>query len=273
MIQIYTDGHHDKNKTDAGGWSFVVTLNDKELHRNSGGIVGTTNNRMELTAVMKAIDWAGSQSEDEFEIISDAKYVTDAVNKGWFRSWIAKNDSARSNLDLWMSFNALYKKVTDVKTIHISWVKAHSGHLWNDLADMLAKAAGKTAYLNYLKLAEDINADKGIYPSREKIQSLLDHATGEKYYQFPIIMVFIKCFYDIDIKIAATYEDKKDEIVYDQQVTIGRLYMTKSKIDENTVDNISSFLKKCAKTHRSNNQSTLLRANKILENFNELVLL
>lgn len=134
-VTIYTDGACSGNPG-AGGWSaiLVYNTNEKEI---SGGESETTNNRMELTAVISGLE--ALKEACEVELISDSKYVTDAINKGWLTSWQTKNWRKADgkpvlNVDLW---TRLIKEL-DRHNVTFNWVKGHDGHNYNERCDALA---------------------------------------------------------------------------------------------------------------------------------------
>ena len=133
-IYLYTDGAASGNPG-PGGWGAVLKCGN--LRREvSGGFAHTTNNRMELMAViegLKAIRWEHAR----VEVWSDSKYVVDALQKGWLEGWIAKGWKKVKNPDLWQEFLPLYR-AHDV-TFH--WIKGHAGHPENERCDRLAVAA------------------------------------------------------------------------------------------------------------------------------------
>lgn len=126
---FYTDGAC-KGNPGIGGWGFIILSNDeKVLAYDFGGESNTTNNRMELTAFIKAAD----HSKDGDEIISDSTYVINGVNN-WRHGWRKRSWKDVKNVDLWKELDAILLK----KKITAKWVKGHSGHVWNDQADKLA---------------------------------------------------------------------------------------------------------------------------------------
>lgn len=131
-IKIYTDGS-SRGNPGPGGWGVVMKFRGKEKEL-SGGEKYTTNNRMELLAVIKALE-AMKTDKYPLEIYSDSRYVVDAVNKGWLFNWNKKpNMSGKKNPDLWKRFLSVYEKF-DVELI---WVKGHAGHPENERCDALA---------------------------------------------------------------------------------------------------------------------------------------
>jgi ribonuclease HI len=136
-ITIYTDGACSGNPG-PGGWGAVLVWNgvEKEL---SGGEADTTNNRMELTAVITAL--AALKEPCAVALYSDSKYVVDAVDKGWVYGWQKKgwrkaDKSPALNVDLWQALLPLLK--THTVTFH--WVKGHADNDYNNRCDALAVA-------------------------------------------------------------------------------------------------------------------------------------
>lgn len=134
-LNIYTDGACSGNPG-KGGWGAVLVYNgvEKEI---SGAEMHTTNNRMELTAVIKALQLL--KEPCEVELTTDSKYVCDAVNKGWVygwkkKVWIKSDKKPALNVDLW---EELLKQLNIHKVTFI-WVKGHNGHPYNEKCDKLA---------------------------------------------------------------------------------------------------------------------------------------
>jgi len=137
IVEIYTDGACSGNPG-PGGWGVIMRWNghEKEL---SGGEEKSTNNRMEMMAVVKALEELKKPST--VEIYTDSKYVIDGVTK-WLKGWKAKGWKTAAKKDvknqgLWQKIDVLVNK-HDV-TFH--WVKGHAGHPENERADALAVAA------------------------------------------------------------------------------------------------------------------------------------
>jgi ribonuclease HI len=131
MIVIYTDGAA-KGNPGPGGYGTVLKYKQhrKEL---SEGFRLTTNNRMELLAVIKGLE-ALKEPGQKVLIYSDSKYVVDAVEKGWIWGWVKKNFKDKKNEDLWRRFIEVYKK----HEVKFEWVKGHAGNVENEICDRLA---------------------------------------------------------------------------------------------------------------------------------------
>ncbi len=134
-VDIYTDGACRGNPG-RGGWGAVLVYKgvEKEL---SGGERMTTNNRMELSAVIAAL--SALREPCEITLTSDSKYVVDAVTKGWAKSWQARgwrkpHKSPALNPDLWEKL----LRLLDSPTVTFVWVKGHAGHPYNERCDKLA---------------------------------------------------------------------------------------------------------------------------------------
>lgn len=132
-LYIYTDGS-SRGNPGPGGWGVVMKFRDKTKEL-SGGEKSSTNNRMELTAVIEALE-AVKTTKWPVEIYTDSRYVVDAVNKGWVFNWNKRpNMSGKKNPDLWYRFLNAYNRYKDIKFI---WVKGHNGHIENERCDRLA---------------------------------------------------------------------------------------------------------------------------------------
>ncbi len=139
-VQIYTDGGASGNPG-PGGFGVLMMYGEhrKEI---SGGFRLTTNNRMELLAVITALE-ALKKPGMEVDVYSDSKYVVDAVEKGWVMSWEKKNYLKKKNPDLWKRFLLVYRK----HEVQFHWVKGHAGNVNNERVDHLAVAAYQTTEL------------------------------------------------------------------------------------------------------------------------------
>ena len=139
-IKIYTDGAARGNPG-PGGYG-VVLLSGKHRKELSEGYKLTTNNRMELLAVIAGLKAIKSENS-RVTVYSDSKYVCDAVEKGWLTEWEKKNFKGKKNVDLWKRFLTFYRKY-DVKFI---WVKGHANIEENERCDFLAVEASKKSNL------------------------------------------------------------------------------------------------------------------------------
>ncbi len=134
-IEIFTDGACSGNPG-KGGWGAILRFGEyqKEL---SGGEKNTTNNRMELTAVIEALK--ALKEPCEVVITTDSKYVSDAVTLGWAENW-RKNGWKKAdkkpalNIDLWEQLLELLAQ----HKVTFNWVKGHAGHIENERCDQLA---------------------------------------------------------------------------------------------------------------------------------------
>lgn len=140
VIYLYTDGAASGNPG-PGGYGIVLKCGDarKEI---SGGFALTTNNRMELLAVIKgleAIKWENAV----VEVFSDSTYVVKAINEGWLDNWVRKGWKKVKNPDLWQEFIPLYHS----HRVTFHWLKGHAGHPENERCDRLAVAAYSQAGL------------------------------------------------------------------------------------------------------------------------------
>ncbi|HEX7414587.1 MAG TPA: ribonuclease HI [Bacteroidia bacterium] len=130
-IHIYTDGAASGNPG-PGGYGVVMLYKDKRKEL-SQGFKHTTNNRMELMAVIVALEHLKNEGSDVI-VYSDSKYVVDAIEKKWLQGWVNKNFKNKKNVDLWLRFLVLYKK----HHIKFKWVKGHADNVENNRCDVLA---------------------------------------------------------------------------------------------------------------------------------------
>jgi ribonuclease HI len=149
-ITIYTDGASSGNPG-PGGYG-VVLISGKHRLEKSEGFLLTTNNRMELMAVivgLEALKIPGSK----VVIYTDSKYVVDSVEKGWVFQWESKAFKKKKNPDLWIRFLKIYRK----HKVRFVWIKGHANITENEICDRLAVAASSgndlpedTGYINQI---------------------------------------------------------------------------------------------------------------------------
>jgi ribonuclease HI len=134
MIEIFTDGASSGNPG-PGGYGVILKSGDhyKEL---SAGYRKTTNNRMELLAVITGLEAIKKPGQDVI-IYSDSKYIIDAIEKKWIYGWIKKGFAGKKNKDLWLRFMNAFNK----HKVQFKWVKGHAGHFENERCDELAVQA------------------------------------------------------------------------------------------------------------------------------------
>lgn len=150
QLVIYTDGAARGNPGN-GGYGAVLHWGTtiKEI---SQGFKHTTNNRMELMAVVEALQLLKREGLD-ITIYTDSAYVVNSVEKGWVFGWARKGYAGKKNADLWARFLVLYKK----HRIKFIWVKGHADNKWNNRCDVLATTAADSG-----NLLEDTGYEPGI---------------------------------------------------------------------------------------------------------------
>ena len=137
QVDIYTDGACRGNPG-KGGWGAILVYQGREKEL-SGGDANTTNNRMEMSAVIAAL--SALKEPCRVKLTTDSQYVVNAIEKGWLESW-KKNNWRKSdkgavlNVDLWMQMDQLLTK----HEVTFVWVKGHNGHPFNERCDALATA-------------------------------------------------------------------------------------------------------------------------------------
>ena len=138
-IEIFTDGS-SRGNPGPGGYGVILRCGEhyKEL---SGGFAETTNNRMELTAVIVGLE-AVRRPNAEIILYSDSRYVVDSVNKGWVFGWERKRFEKRLNADLWIRFLEVYRR----HRVRFVWVKGHADNPMNNRCDQLAVAAATAVH-------------------------------------------------------------------------------------------------------------------------------
>ncbi len=147
-VTIYTDGSA-KGNPGPGGYG-IVLISGKHRKEIAEGYKLTTNNRMELLAVIVALE-SLKIPESHVTIYTDSRYVSDAVEKKWLFKWEKTNFKNKKNTDLWQRFLVAYRK----HKVKFVWVKGHASIPENEVCDRLAVAASKS---------EDLLNDKGYKP-------------------------------------------------------------------------------------------------------------
>lgn len=150
QITVYTDGAARGNPG-PGGFG-VVLMSGPHRKEIAEGFRNTTNNRMELLAVIVALETAKG-SGHEITVYSDSKYVVDSVSKGWVFGWVKKGFKGKKNVDLWKRFLKIYPN----HTVKFVWVKGHANIPENERCDELAVAASKQE-----NLPADVGYEKSI---------------------------------------------------------------------------------------------------------------
>lgn len=152
IIEIYTDGAAKGNPGN-GGYGAILRFGNKEKEL-SQGFRRTTNNRMELLAVIVALE---NIKTNRYPVVvySDSKYVVDAVTKNWVLGWVKKGFKGKKNKDLWLR----YLNVARQFNIRFEWVRGHNGHPENERCDRLAVAAAESKNLLIDEEFERIEAE------------------------------------------------------------------------------------------------------------------
>ncbi len=139
-VELYTDGACSGNPG-PGGWGAILRFGGREKEL-SGGESNTTNNRMELTAVIEGL--LALKEPCNVNLITDSKYVADGISKGWAANW-KKNGWRKAdkkpalNPDLWDEL----LRLCEIHTLNINWIKGHAGHPQNERCDSLAVEQSK----------------------------------------------------------------------------------------------------------------------------------
>jgi len=156
-IQIYTDGSSLGNPG-PGGYG-IIMKSGKHYKELSQGYRLTTNNRMELLAVIMALESIKKENSN-VQIFTDSKYVVDAINKNWLKNWQKINFKGKKNVDLWKRFLLISPK----QNIKFNWVKGHAGHDLNEKCDVLAVNAANSKDLLVDEGYEiEIDKNKGLF--------------------------------------------------------------------------------------------------------------
>lgn len=156
-VRLYTDGAARGNPNGPGGYGAILVFEDADGTRHekelSAGYAQTTNNRMELMAVIVGLE--ALRTACDVDVYSDSKYVVDAFNKNWLESWQSrgwkrgKNEDVK-NVDLWKRLLRVYGR----HRVCFHWVKGHDGHPENERCDVLATSAAD---------GDDLSEDTGLH--------------------------------------------------------------------------------------------------------------
>lgn len=155
-VTAYTDGAASGNPG-PGGYGVVL---EAGRHRRElwGGFRRTTNNRMELLAVIAALE-ALKRPGMHVTVVSDSKYVVDSVEKGWVFDWEKKGFAKKKNPDLWRRFLVIYRR----HHVRFQWIRGHNGHPQNELCDQLAVAAREQPDLPPDEAYESLGEGEGLF--------------------------------------------------------------------------------------------------------------
>tara|TARA_B110001450_G_scaffold255383_1_gene282778 strand:+ start:1869 stop:2351 length:483 start_codon:yes stop_codon:yes gene_type:complete len=137
-VHIYTDGS-SRGNPGPGGYGVVMQWVGKPYVKEfSQGYFKTTNNRMELLAVIVALEQL-KKLDTEVKVFTDSKYVVDSVDKKWVLKWEKTHYKDKKNSDLWKRFLIIYRK----HKVSFQWIKGHNNHKQNDRCDFLAVESSK----------------------------------------------------------------------------------------------------------------------------------
>ena len=152
-IVAYTDGSASKSRS---GYGFVVLVDDEKIYEGAGtGATGTTNQQMELAAVIEALDWINNNCDisdgSTITIYSDSAYIINCYTDKWYVNWMSndwKNSKGEdvANILSWRYLIKYFQK----PNYDFQKVKGHSGHVYNELADKLATGKNKPTESKYL---------------------------------------------------------------------------------------------------------------------------
>jgi ribonuclease HI len=152
-ITIYTDGASSGNPG-PGGYGVVLISEEHRLEKSAGYKL-TTNNRMELLAVIEGLE-ALKINGSNVVVYTDSKYVADSVEKGWVFQWESKAFKKKKNPDLWIRFLKIYRK----HKVKFVWIKGHANNPENEKCDRLAVEASKGFLLEDTGYCPEDESDK-----------------------------------------------------------------------------------------------------------------
>lgn len=156
VVRVYTDGGCDRKAGGAGAWAFVIETPGEPTYEACGSAMDSTNNKMELTAVIKALEAVPFGSK--VVVTSDSEYVIKGITQ-WVKGWVSngwKNAKGEpvANQDLWKPLLQLYQ----MHDVSFEWVKGHAGHPQNERCDQLCTAAIKGLVMQYLANSDEVGA-------------------------------------------------------------------------------------------------------------------
>lgn len=162
MIQVYTDGGCNLKRHGIGAWAFHAEHSPTDhVISMAGSMVGSTNNRMEMTAVIQALKWLKQCDIAEARIVSDSQYVLRGITEWspkWVRfNWMTADRKPVANRDLWEELLAL----TEGLTLEYEHVRGHQGHPQNELVDTLCTKIMQIAYDSYDANPDSVLRDPG----------------------------------------------------------------------------------------------------------------
>ncbi len=159
-VNVYTDGACSGNPGKGGYGIIMEWVGKPYIKEFSEGFRMTTNNRMELLAVIVALEQLKKEGIHVM-VYSDSKYVVDSIEKGWVFNWVKKGFKDKKNADLWRRFLVVYKK----HKVRFHWIRGHNEHPQNERCDQLAVNAIKK---------ETLQVDEGFELSQNNIAGKLD---------------------------------------------------------------------------------------------------
>lgn len=183
-IELFSDGSCLKNPGN-GGWAYIIRFGDK-IKKQSGGEAYTTNNKMELKAVINGL--SALKEPCEVDLFTDSQYVQKGLDE-WLKLWVAKNFKEVKNKELWRELLELSKK----HKINAHWIKGHAGHEQNEECDAMAHAAAEKIALNSHNFANsnvdlDTTSANSHLNSDTQIRKRRSEAHDEKIAEFERIL-------------------------------------------------------------------------------------
>lgn len=145
LLEFYTDGAWS-SKTGMGGWATICIENNEVIDTQSGREPYSTNNRMELTAFLSALENINTVETGRTKVIiyTDSAYIANCINQKWYSNWMrngwrTSDRQEVKNQDLWTRITALYIKLANRFNLEVIKVKSHRDNKWNNYVDLLAR--------------------------------------------------------------------------------------------------------------------------------------